>query len=115
MSEIMLFLIHIESLKSNDMAKNYSRSFILVLFFLSLCKPAAAQLSGWSYNIPIDIVNKTNTTRTNYQELLIVNTKLLIAAGKMQASGADIRIGDLCTGSPNILSHYLMADLNTDS
>ncbi|MBS3914624.1 MAG: DUF2341 domain-containing protein [Bacteroidetes bacterium] len=98
------------------MSKNYYKILVLtIMVSFGFISKVSAQLSGWNYSFPIDIINKTSSARTNYQELIIVNTKTLITAGKMQSTGADIRFGDNCSGTINLYSHFIHADLNTDS
>lgn len=89
--------------------------FVFTCFLLFASDALFAQPGGWNYSVPIDIINKTSTARTNYQELIVVNTKSLISSGKMLSSGADIRFGDLCSGNITFYSYFIHENLNTDS
>lgn len=46
------------------------------------------------YRRDITVTNTGAGTLTDYQVMLTINTQSIIAAGKMQANGADIRFGD---------------------
>ncbi|MFN8396390.1 MAG: DUF2341 domain-containing protein [Bacteroidia bacterium] len=73
-----------------------------------------AQPSGWSWSKPITVTENSGATLTNYQLKLYVDTQTLIAAGRMQADGDDIRFGADCPGN-TLLSHWVEGPINDDS
>ncbi len=55
-------------------------------------------LSAWLYKIPVTI-NNSGTFLANYQVMITLNTQALVASGKMNVNGNDIRVtdSDKCT------------------
>ena len=81
----------------------------------STCMSVTAQfscLSAWLYRLPITINNPNAIPVTNFQVGITINTQALIAAGKMQSNGNDIRFTD---GSCNVLNHWIESGINTPS
>ena len=77
------------------------------MFFLHAS--AQCPLPGFSYTQPITITNP-NAAVTDAQVKITVNTATLVAAGKMQSSGNDIRFTDsLC----NTLPYWIESGMNT--
>jgi hypothetical protein len=70
-----------------------------------------AQLPGWTYRMPINVTETTGSPQANYQVKLVVNTAALIAAGRMDAGGNDIRFADSC--ATTIFSHHVESGINT--
>ncbi|NTW31103.1 MAG: DUF2341 domain-containing protein [Bacteroidetes bacterium] len=71
-------------------------------------------MSTWQYKAPWTINNTSNSnTLTNYQVKLTLNTAALVTAGKMLATGNDIRFtdNDQCT----LLSYWIESGINTTS
>lgn len=60
-------------------------------------------LPGWTYRMKIDVEN-TGDALNNYQASLVINTSELVADGKMQPDGRDIRFID---ESDNLLSYWI--------
>lgn len=80
------------------------------------CTPDLADICcpyiGWDYIQPITITNNTPlATTANLQTLLLIDTQTLIAQGKMQASGIDIRFVYETCG--NYLDYYIESGINT--
>ncbi len=72
---------------------------------------AQCPLPGFNYSLPLTI-NNANAAVTDAQVKLTVNTATLVSAGKMQASGNDIRFTDtLC----NTLPYWIESGMNTAS
>ncbi len=67
-------------------------------------------LANWQYRVPITISNASAVTMTDIQVLVTVNTQVLVAAGKMQSTGADIRFTD---NACNPLNFYIESGMNT--
>jgi hypothetical protein len=67
---------------------------------------------AWHWRAPIDL-NNAGGSLTDYQLRISVNTALLVAAGKMQLTGADIRFtaGDGLTA----ISYWIESGMNTAS
>jgi hypothetical protein len=97
------------------MKKTISISYAVLLFIFIFCNNSTiySQLTNWRYENPITIRNTTNTTLTDYQTLVRVNTQLPISLGWMKNDGSDIRFAADC-GSTVIL-HFLEGYINTDS
>lgn len=86
--------------------------FLLLLISGFHLSHAISCLPGWRYNRSITVNNSNASTYTNFQVKLTVNTQALIAAGKMQANGNDIRFTD---GACNNLHYWIDSNLNTTS
>jgi len=68
---------------------------------------------AWHYRKPINITNSYGSNLSNYQVKVTMNTTELIAAGKMQADGDDIRFTsqDKMTSIP----YWIESGINTTS
>ncbi|MEM7037925.1 MAG: DUF2341 domain-containing protein, partial [Bacteroidota bacterium] len=90
-------------------------TLFLGVLMLGTFAEAQAQncLSGFSYTREVTIHNSNTDTLKNHQVQLDIATDALVTAGKMQASGADIRFtfGDCC----NFLCHTVESGMNTAS
>lgn len=73
-----------------------------------------AQPSGWTHVRGILINEQSGATLTNYQFKLYFDTQTEINAGRMLASGDDIRFGTHCTGD-TLLSYWIEGPMNDDS
>lgn len=86
----------------------------LLVFLLLLSSLQASYgiscLTGWRYNRSITVTNSNASVYSNFQVKLVVNTQALVAAGKMQANGNDIRFTD---GSCNNLHYWIDSNMNT--
>ena len=67
---------------------------------------------AWQYTLPITVTNLGATAQTNYQVPITINTAALISAGKMLASGNDIRFTDN-SGSCNNVQYWIESGINT--
>ncbi|MEA3323470.1 MAG: DUF2341 domain-containing protein [Patescibacteria group bacterium] len=69
---------------------------------------------GWQYRRCFDVDHTTTSAadETEYQIYLDMDTASLVAAGKIQSDGDDLRFVDT---DENILSHFVVDDMNTDS
>jgi hypothetical protein len=67
---------------------------------------------AWHWRIPINVVNNGGPLN-NYQLSISLNTAILIAAGKMQSNGNDIRF-TTSDGVTNI-SYWIDSGMNTAS
>jgi gliding motility-associated-like protein len=94
------------------------KRILLQCLFLSLLLVGAYQVSGqntcldnWRYTRAISIRNSGFGLLNDWQVRVSVNTQALIAAGKMNADGSDIRFtsGDCCTQLP----YWIQSGLNT--
>ncbi len=65
-----------------------------------------AWLNGWTYRVPVIVDNSQNPNSLfDYQVKIVLDTATLIANGKMQSDGADIRVTD--TDKVTILPHWV--------
>jgi len=89
-----------------------TRLTILIALLLGWNLNAKAQCNcAWLYKVPVTVNNLGSTALTNYQVSVTLNTAALVSAGKMQASGNDIRFADAsCT---NISYWIEPATMNT--
>jgi hypothetical protein len=70
------------------------------------------QPAGWSYNQPIIVNNPNSQNAVNYQLRLTVNTQSIIALGRMNTNGDDIRFGAPCN-APTLFNYWIEAGINT--
>lgn len=82
----------------------------LLLVCLVCITSLEAQLSNWNYRTPVQVTDLSGVNQTNYQVKLTINTAALVSAGKMQASGADIRFADSC--GTTVYNHYIDNNMN---
>ena len=82
---------------------NLKHIIITVALMLLMCGTASAWLTGYDYRIPITVNNGGASELTYYQFNFTNDTNVLVAAGHMQASGADCRITD---ASDNLLPFW---------
>jgi len=68
--------------------------------------------SDWDYRMPITISNGNASALTNHEVKIQVNTASLVSAGKMNATGSDIRFlnSGACCDS---LSYFIESGMNT--
>jgi hypothetical protein len=77
----------------------------------SFSSSSAQCLPQWRYQAPITVNNTANPAAlSGFQVKVVLNTAAPIAAGKMQASGSDIRFVD---GTCTPLSYWIEGGLNT--
>jgi uncharacterized protein DUF2341/type IX secretion system substrate protein len=89
----------------------FSKLLILFVISFGLSGNAIAQCNcGWQYKVPITVTNLGASMLTNYQVSITVNTQALVTAGKMLATGDDIRFSD--TGCVN-LPYWIESGMNT--
>ncbi|MEA3487918.1 MAG: DUF2341 domain-containing protein [Euryarchaeota archaeon] len=106
-----------EEKNRNVKQKFWSASVVAMLslsMLIAVMAPAAADpgwLSGWSYRK--DVTISSSSVLTDYQVNVTVDTASLISAGKMNASGDDIRF----TGSDGttLINYWIESGLNTDT
>ena len=67
---------------------------IVLIFVMSTCGTASAWLPDYNHRMSISVSNPESFELTNYQFNFTNDTNTLVAAGHMQASGADCRITD---------------------
>jgi Domain of unknown function (DUF2341) len=89
----------------------YLKLLIVSIILIGLNMSAIAQCNcTWQYRTPITVTNLGATALTDYQVSITVNTQALVTAGKMQASGNDIRFTDAnCTNLP----YWIESGMNT--
>lgn len=74
---------------------NPKHIIITTVMILLMCSgTASAWLSGYDHRMNITVNNSGGSTLTDYQFNFTNDTNILVAAGHMQASGADCRITD---------------------
>lgn len=71
-----------------------------------------AQPAGWLYNQPITVQNPNAQAAVDYQLKITVNTASLISAGKMTATGSDIRFAGACTSNA-FFNYWIEGGINT--
>ena len=76
------------------MKTKYITAIFAALILIATCGTASAWLPDYNYRISISVSNGGTSELTNYQFNFTNNTDVLVAAGHMQASGADCRITD---------------------
>ncbi len=88
--------------------------FLSIICYLILHNSCSfAQLQDWRYELPITITNNSSSQLSNYQTLMILNTRVLISAGYLKPDGADMRF---TTGCGTGLIQYCLEDfVNTDT
>jgi roadblock/LC7 domain-containing protein len=87
------------------------QTYFSLLFVLYLCNVGVAQST---YRTAIEISEQASAALTNYQVELTVNTAGLIAQGKMNSDGSDLRFySDSCLTTA--LSHWVESGMNTVS
>src|SRR3989304_5544425 len=92
-----------------------TRFFILFICLIAINniygQCSSCTLSGWKYVKEITIDNSAvSTSSTNIQELIIIDTQTPISAGKMDASGNDIRFVDNDCSTP--LCYWIESGIN---
>jgi gliding motility-associated-like protein len=97
---------------------NMKKHLLLFVFLTSITLFSQNNFKSWQYALPIKILNKNNvgsdTLLQNQQISIKINTKALIAAGKMKSDASDIRFVD----SLKLNSYHYWFEphtLNTDS
>lgn len=85
---------------------------LLLMAFCCLSGKVAAQLPGWTYLAPVRINNAATVKTYNFQQLLSIDTKSLIAAGQLKADGSDLRFGKELNGA-TLLPYYIESGINT--
>ncbi len=87
------------------------QTYFSLLFVLYLCNVGVAQST---YRTAIEISEQASAALTNYQVDLTINTASLIAQGKMNSNGSDLRFySDSCLTTA--LSHWVESGMNTAS
>lgn len=88
--------------------------FLVFVCFL-IFTPLYSQVYNPAYKNLISVVNDSNVTLYNYQVRIEVNTAALVADGKLNPDGSDLRFSpDAC--SPSIFySFWIESFFNTDS
>jgi hypothetical protein len=71
-----------------------------------------AQPAGWLYNQPITVSNSNSVNAVDYQLKITINTQSLISAGRMTATGSDIRFGGSCGGT-TLYNYWIEGGINT--
>lgn len=95
--------------------KNTLRAAILLLLTALYCNPFAfAQDTDWQYKKPVTVYENSGSGLSDYQVLLIVDTKTPISQGNMNPDGGDIRFAMDCEGGTP-LAYWTERWLNTDS
>ncbi len=84
---------------------------VLLFGILLLSIPSWASCNcSWVHSVPVTVTNLGASTLSNYQVSITLNTAALVGAGKMQASGNDIRFADAsCTNLP----YWIESGMNT--
>ncbi len=94
--------------------KNLFKKLIFLIVILAGSKMSSmAQCNcAWQYKMPVTVTNLGATAQTDYQVSITVNTQALVSAGKMLASGNDIRFADAsCTN----LAYWIESGMNTST
>ncbi len=73
---------------------------------------ANAQYTNWSYQKKVVVTNNTASGLTDMQVPIAVNTQTLIAQGKLQASGEDLRFAEDIFGN-NPVNYWIESGVNT--
>jgi len=93
-----------------------NRKWMLIFVLLMLPAFSASQtgwLSDWSYRKAIEVSNTGSQDLYNFQLNLTLDTKTLIAAGKMRADCADLRFAD--EDGTDLLGYWIESGCNTTS
>jgi len=70
-------------------------------------------ITSWEYYQPVTVSNNTSTALSKYQVKVVVNTSILISAGKMISTGDDIRFVDPTTCSN--LNYWIESGINSST
>jgi len=81
----------------------HTQTVLTIAIMLLMCGTASAWLTGYDYRMPITVNNGGASELTYCQFNFTNDTNVLVAAGHMQASGADCRITD---ASDNLLPFW---------
>ena len=74
------------------MIKRLLFTLLLLVSFMQL--KAVVCLPEWKYTRTISVTNANASAYTNFQVKVVLNTAALVAAGKMNINGDDIRFTD---------------------
>ena len=91
----------------------YLLRLTVVFLTIALLFPATsnAQVRDFSYRSKITITELENVSRTNYPVKITVDTRALVAAGKMLKGGNDLRFADSCFNTP--YDFFIESGMNT--
>lgn len=89
-------------------------TLIMLLACLLNVRILQAQPAGWPYIKAFTITENSGADLYQHQVRLEVNTLVLVAAGQMDISGADIRFGKDCQGLTNY-NYWIESGMNTAS
>ncbi|OGR81587.1 MAG: hypothetical protein A2X32_03440 [Elusimicrobia bacterium GWC2_64_44] len=71
---------------------------------------------AWTYRLALSVDSANGSTLSAYPVAVTVNTQALIAAGRMNADGSDLRFTTAAvSGSPALLPYYIESGLNSAS
>lgn len=90
----------------------YFQLIALVFTAISFNSSSQSCLPAWQYRMPIAITNANAVALNGHQVKILVNTQAIIAAGKMNSDGSDIRMAANCC-SP--LCYWVESGINTTS
>ncbi len=80
-------------------------NLLLLVILLGCTSLAQAQLTNWQFATTVDVTENRGQADSNYQVPITLNTADLIAQGKLQSNGADLRFAMDCSGL-NLMDYY---------
>jgi len=90
---------------------NMLKPALWIMFALISLSSYGKCITSWEYYQPVTISNNTSSALSKYQVKVVVNTSVLINAGKMIATGDDIRFVDPATCSN--LNYWIESGINS--
>lgn len=87
--------------------------------YVGICILMIVASMSWSqyspdFRMPLQIIETSGTTKSNYQVWFIINTSVHVQAGRMESDGADIRFANDTCLSVNY-PYWIEQDMNTDT
>ena len=86
---------------------------LAIIFSIILVGSTSAVYDNWGYKKPVNVTENSDSSLTDYQISLTVDTATLISAGKMQTDCDDIRFTD--SDEATELSYWLESGCNTSN
>ncbi len=98
--------------KQNQPMRSLTFVVLLLAGVFLVSNQALAQLSGFGYQTPIEIIENRGETGTDYILSITLNTAAIISAGDMQPDGDDIRFAESCS-STVLIPYWIESGINT--
>jgi hypothetical protein len=87
---------------------------IAALMMLFCSAPVLSQPAGWAESARYIVTNASGSEVADYQLRLVIDTQTLIAEGRLQALGEDLRFGGSQDGD-GFFPHWIESGINTNA